>query len=341
MPKVSVIIPVYNVEKYLQACIDSLLNQTLEDIELIFVNDASPDNCSSILHENEQLHPDKIRVIDLPENLRQGGARNVGIKAAKSDIIGFVDSDDFVAPEMFEKPYMKICSTDADVVYGKFLLVDENATVSSMMNVTGNGEKWPILMSCKGKLLNEEDRNNLMISPLPLGCGLYKKALFVDNEIWFPEHIRFEDNYWGVIYKCFVNVIDVIDDVVYFYRQVSTSTIHVKNMAAIYERIEIERRLLAYMKKNNLLETYYSAMEYININRATINTFMDFLRKSDIPPKTDLLALVKALKTNFPQWHKNKYYCEMYTSKQKIRANLIINFPRLYLLCYKVIDRGI
>lgn len=94
-PKISVIIPVYNVEKYLQTCIDSLLSQSMKEIEFIFVNDASPDGSLAILQENQRLHPDQIRIIDSKVNLKQGGARNLGIAAAQAPLIGFLDSDDF------------------------------------------------------------------------------------------------------------------------------------------------------------------------------------------------------------------------------------------------------
>ena len=118
-PLISVIIPVYGVEKYLQDCIDSLLNQTFANCEFIFVNDASPDNCLNILLENQEKHPDRIVIIDSKKNLRQGGARNLGIAAAHGDYIGFVDPDDFVAPDMFKTLYEQAINTGADATYVK------------------------------------------------------------------------------------------------------------------------------------------------------------------------------------------------------------------------------
>lgn len=93
MPAVSIIVPCYNVEKYLPRCIESLVNQTLEDIEIILVNDASPDNSIKIMKEYELKYPNKIKIIDSQINLRQGGARNLGIDIATGEFIGFVDSD--------------------------------------------------------------------------------------------------------------------------------------------------------------------------------------------------------------------------------------------------------
>ncbi|WP_294594847.1 glycosyltransferase family 2 protein, partial [uncultured Rikenella sp.] len=93
--KVSVIVPCYNAEQFLTRCLDSLVNQTLEGIEIICVNDASPDNGIAILRDYETRYPNVV-VIDLKENVRQGGARNRGIEIARGEYIGFVDADDWV-----------------------------------------------------------------------------------------------------------------------------------------------------------------------------------------------------------------------------------------------------
>ena len=126
MIKVSVIVPCYNTAKYLPKCIESLLAQTLKEIELIFVNDCSPDNSIEILREYESKYPGVIRVIDSPINLRQGGARNLGINAARGEYIGFVDSDDYVMPYMFEKLYNEGIRGDYDTVGSHYLCVDQD-----------------------------------------------------------------------------------------------------------------------------------------------------------------------------------------------------------------------
>ena len=139
MPPISVIIPVYNVARYLQRCIDSLIAQTISDkIELIFVNDASPDNCLEILRENERRYPDKITVIDSAENLSQGGARNLGMLRAKGEYIGFVDSDDFVSPSMYQKLYDKAVSSDADAVFIQYASVNDNAFPADTKPIRGH-----------------------------------------------------------------------------------------------------------------------------------------------------------------------------------------------------------
>lgn len=115
-PKVSIVVPIYNVEKYLKNCVDSLLNQTLEDIEIILVDDGSPDKSGEIADEymrNEK----RIKVVH-QSNAGLGPARNSGMAVATGEYIGFIDSDDWTQPEMFERLYEAAVLENADIVVG-------------------------------------------------------------------------------------------------------------------------------------------------------------------------------------------------------------------------------
>lgn len=113
--KLSIIVPVYNVEKYLPECLDSLVKQTLDDYEIIVVNDGSPDNSQSIIDEYKASYPGLIRDIVI-DNGGQGRARNFGLDMARGDYIGFVDSDDRVEPHMFKTMYDAALENSADVL---------------------------------------------------------------------------------------------------------------------------------------------------------------------------------------------------------------------------------
>ncbi|ULQ60045.1 glycosyltransferase family 2 protein [Brucepastera parasyntrophica] len=115
MAKISIIIPVYNVEKYLRECLDSCITQTLRDIEIVCVNDASPDNSSAILDEYAKKD-NRIKVITHEKNLGLGGARNTGISAASGEYVWFVDSDDFISPHSCEILYSYAKQKNADIV---------------------------------------------------------------------------------------------------------------------------------------------------------------------------------------------------------------------------------
>ena len=105
MDKISIIVPCYNVEKYVGKCIESLLAQTIgrDKLELIFINDASTDGTLRILKAYERMDPEHICVITYDENIKQGGARNIGLSYATGNYIGFVDADDWIEPDMYER----------------------------------------------------------------------------------------------------------------------------------------------------------------------------------------------------------------------------------------------
>ena len=115
LKKVSVIVPVWGVEEYIDKCLNSLVNQTLEDIEIIVVNDESPDNSQLIIDNYVKQYPDKVKSF-VKKNGGQGSARNFGLEKATGEYIGYVDSDDYIALDMYEKLYKKAKKEKADVV---------------------------------------------------------------------------------------------------------------------------------------------------------------------------------------------------------------------------------
>jgi glycosyltransferase involved in cell wall biosynthesis len=129
LPKVSVIIPVYNVEPYLRRCLDSVVNQSLRDIEIICINDASPDNSISILLEYAAKDT-RIKVIDFEQNQGTAVARNAAMAVAQGEYIGFVDSDDYVDLDFYEKLYALAVESGADIVKGDTIITDYNGKAS-------------------------------------------------------------------------------------------------------------------------------------------------------------------------------------------------------------------
>ena len=124
MIKVSIIVPVYGVEEWLSRCLDSLVNQTLNDIEIIVVNDGSPDNSQAIIDEYERKYPDMVKGYQ-KENGGLSDARNYGMKYATGEYIAFVDSDDYVDLAMYEKLYLKAKEDNADAVTCAYFKVNE------------------------------------------------------------------------------------------------------------------------------------------------------------------------------------------------------------------------
>lgn len=181
MPKVSVIIPVYNRSEKLRRCLDSVLAQTLSDIEIILVNDASTDNSYDIMLEYEKQASDRIIVINCETNSRAGGARNIGLDTVSSDYIGFVDSDDYIAKDMYECLYNKAVSEDCDIV-------DSPVKFISSCRI-----REPIDDGFCNRTLTGKEKELLILSDGYIMTKLFRASLLNDNGIRFRPNVKLED----------------------------------------------------------------------------------------------------------------------------------------------------
>ena len=185
-PKVSVIIPVYNVEEYLRECLDSVVNQTLKEIEIICVDDGSTDNSLEILKEYAQKD-NRITVIK-QKNLYAGIARNAGLSQAKGEYLSFLDSDDFFEPNMLEEMSKKGDEDNSDVVFCGYILFDNNIKKDNFMVI------YPNEYLSKSPLSPEKIKDKLFIitNPNPW-TKLFKRKLFIDNDLHFESLLRCND----------------------------------------------------------------------------------------------------------------------------------------------------
>lgn len=178
MIKVSIIVPVYNEELYLETCIKSLLNQSLKEIEIIFVDDASKDGSLSILKKYEEMYPNKIRVYHNEVNLGQGLTRNIGIDASLGKYISFVDSDDYINSKMLEIMYNKAILNNADIVSCGISFVKDDSKLDE-----------DIYSNTIGYLYNPlEDKEKLLDESISSSNKIYKKE-FINN-------FRFIEGMW-------------------------------------------------------------------------------------------------------------------------------------------------
>ena len=215
MPKISIIVPVYNVEKYLHRCISTLVNQSLKDIEIILVNDGSIDNSGVICDEYAKID-NRIKVIH-KQNGGQSSARNEGLRNASADLVGFVDSDDWISLDMYEYLYNLQIKNDASIVACKYAFVfgnvnkENNNKIEEIVFSRDEGlEKY--LSVGAYKRINEYSVCN----------KIYKKQLFED--IFFPEGYLFEDMEinFRLFQKCSRSVFST--KVCYFYFQNNVSS---------------------------------------------------------------------------------------------------------------------
>ncbi len=202
MVKISIIIPVYNSKQYLRKCLESICNQTLQDIEIICINDCSNDNSHLILQEYAK-NDQRIKLIDLKENKGAAVARNIGIENSCGQYLGFIDSDDFIDPNFYEKLYERASKTDADVVKG-------NIAIYCPKTKSSTKEAW-IDLNDKVK----QHKANFCCS---FTSAIYKTSLIKENAIEFLEGlIHFEDPYFTIKAAIFYQKLEIIDDVFYYY----------------------------------------------------------------------------------------------------------------------------
>lgn len=238
MPEVSIIIPVYNSELYLEKCLDSLINQTLKDIEIICIDDGSKDDSLKIL--NKYANKDSRIKILKQKHKKQGAARNLGIQFATGNYIGFVDSDDWVELNMFEKLYKKAIESESDIVMCNFKAYNENAEFNEVKN-------FPPQIKYNQLYKNDEILDiiyQIFVGPV---CKLIKKSVIDEKNIYFPENIYFEDFVFYTHLMLEIQSCIFIEEPLYNYLQGSvhsTSFRKDKSQLEVFKIIKITEKLL-------------------------------------------------------------------------------------------------
>ncbi len=217
MIKVSVIVPVYNTEEYLDKCLQSLVNQTLEEIEIICVNDGSTDNSIKILKKYEKQYP-RIKILE-QQNLKQGAARNRGVKAANGEYIGYVDSDDWVDTDFFEKLYNTAKKYDSDIALATNIRIG-NGKTKKRLDITKEG--------MYSSLQNKFDVCKQAKNECPTN-KIYRREFLLKHEITWPEGVYCEDKIYTLKAVYYANSVVTVPNVNYYYYRRSGSTVKQRN----------------------------------------------------------------------------------------------------------------
>ena len=309
MPKVSVIVPVYNVYDYLDKCLDSLVNQTLKDIEIIVVNDGSPDNSQEIIDKYSKKYKNIFGYVK--ENGGLSDARNYGIKKATGEYLAFIDSDDYIDSTMLEKMYNKGTLDNLDIVLCNSINVYED---SSMVLIKTNNN------------YSDDMVKNYLVAP-PMACiRIYKRSLF--DKISFKKNIYYEDLELTPKMVKYTKKIGFIDEGLYYYYQRSGS---------IMKQKEFNNKLLDIFtvldsNKKVLIDEYYDEVEYMYITHLLRTATLRFLEYDNYKENIDKIVLV--MKDNFPKWRSNKYYLKS-SKKLQLLCNLAYNKNYLILKLIK------
>ena len=253
MVKLSVVIPVYNCEKYLEKCLNSVINQTYQDIEIICINDGSTDNSLNILKEYALKDP-RIKIISTA-NMGLSNARNVGIKKASGEYISFVDSDDWLEPQAYQLAIEAFIQHNTDFVAYLSNIVPDNDNIDpNWLNITKNYHK----LKLNG--VNYIDIKTYKKTTVTVNNKIFKTSIIKNNDINFPVGILFEDNAFITKYFLHGKLGYYIDIPLYNYRQRKDSIMYRRlkhtHTTISLDHLKIFQDVYEYYLKRNAIEQY-------------------------------------------------------------------------------------
>lgn len=295
MVKISVIVPVYNMELYLKRCLDSLVAQTIDNYEVIIVNDGSNDQSQKIIDYYLKKHPGIVKSYQ-KENGGLSDARNFGLEKAKGDFISFVDSDDWIDNNMLKLMYEKANKNNLDIVVCDFINFYDNKkqyVVKARRFTTNNVVK------------------DYFVSP-PMACNkIYRKFLFNDNR--FKKNIIYEDLELIPTLSISTINIDFIDEPLYYYYQRQGSIMNQlkfnKNILNIFEVLNSIRNKCTI---SNTDIFFKNEIEYLYIEHLLRSASLRF--SSTKNSLENVKRISSLIKTEFPNWFSNPYFKKRGTS---------------------------
>lgn len=314
MVKVSVIVPVYNVYNYLDKCLNSLVNQTLKEIEIIIVNDGSPDKSEEIIDLYTHKYPKKIKAFKT-KNGGQGSARNYGLKYATGEYIGYVDSDDYVALDMYEKLYHQAKKEKADIAICSDVIVYEDKETMKVNQIIR---------------VIEDDKINAFFGNMGVCNKIYKKSLLAD--LSFRSKVWYEDLDFTVKVLSRAKKITYLNEGLYYYLLRTGSTMNNSNIKRNLEIIEAFDNLIHDPSID------HEIIEFLAIDHIYISAIVRVIRaRGDKATTKDIIKeLTNYVTTNFKDFKKNKYL--KYLSRNRYIVYKLLNY-KLYSIIKLIFRR--
>ena len=322
MPKASVIVPVYNVEAYLEKCVQSILLQTEQDFELLLVDDGSTDSSGQLCEELAK-QDSRIRVIH-QENQGLGGARNTGIREAKGDWLLLVDSDDWIEPEILEKSLEAGLREEADMVVFPFRSVDEEGRELAVFR-----ENIPV-----GRAFALKERKDILLTAPVAWNKLYRTAFFRETGLAYPSRVWYEDIRTTPKLMALARRMVFISDIGYNYLQRQGSIMNSGKVARNVEIIEAFDDILPWFREHGLFAEYRQELEYLAVFHAYLTASVRVILADR---KSPLLARLAAyLQEQFPTWQKNAYLPRLGAKRRLLVSLLGIKWYWAVALLFKL-----
>ena len=319
--KLSIIVPVYGVEKYIDKCLNSLVKQSLKEIEVIVVNDGTKDNSQKIIDKYVKKYPDKIKSY-IKENGGQGSARNYGLKKATGEYIGYVDSDDFVEKDMYKKLYNKAKENNYDIVVcGNYNVSEDyqNKNIDTFINNYNT------------------DLENIFFGKMAVWNKIYKRDILIKNKLEFKEKVWYEDLAFTLKAIMNSNTFAFIDEPLYDYLIREGSTMNNSNVQRNLEILDAFNDILSYIKHNKK-EEYFSKIEFLAIDHIYISAIVRVLKADadDKVKRETINKLIDYMNTSFPNYKNNKYINTLSKNRKIIYKLINIKMYGLINLIFKV-----
>ena len=319
--KLSIIVPVYGVEKYIDKCLNSLVKQSLKEIEVIVVNDGTKDNSQKIVDKYVKKYPDKIKSY-IKENGGQGSARNYGLKKATGEYIGYVDSDDFVEKDMYKKLYNKAKENNYDIVVcGNYNVSEDyqNKNIDAFINNYNT------------------DLENIFFGKMAVWNKIYKRDILIKNKLEFKEKVWYEDLAFTLKAIMNSNTFAFIDEPLYDYLIREGSTMNNSNVKRNLEILDAFNDILSYIQHNKK-EEYFSKIEFLAIDHIYISAIVRVLKaEADDKVKRETInKLIDYMNKKFPNYKNNKYINTLSKNRKIIYKLINIKMYGLINLIFKV-----
>lgn len=329
--KLSVIVPVYNMaaEDKLRWCMDSLVKQTISDYEIIAVDDCSTDASLSILRKYEQEYPGKVHVIASPKNRKQGGAKNLGLAEAKGDWIGFIDADDWVTADFYERLLRKAEETGADMVGCDYHLTPEHSMKLGQIVPNNKTEQTGIL--------NHEKYASLILDGGSLVVKIYKRHIILDYPNRFPEGIFYEDNAISNSWMLRAKHFSYLPEPLYYYYQHETSTVHTITQKRCEDRMQAARVMVEEARQFGFLEEYYAEIESSFTTLFYVNTLFSYMAGVKRKSLRFIRAMGKEMRETFPDFEQNRYYLQRVHEEERKLIAMQQKSTLYFMVYYKLL----
>lgn len=301
MIKVSVILPVYGVADYIEACTHSLLAQTLQEVEFLFVDDHGPDDSIAILQRTIEGHPraSQFRVLTPEHNLGAGMARNFGIPEAKGEYISFIDPDDTVEPDMLE------------VLYNKAKLFNADICCCYMQKCFPDGSTGDLLVNphvTEGPLTHDNRAYVLTHYVSLFASMIYRREMVINNDIHFPEDRAADDSFFVSCVWMKAASVAYVDRPLYHYLIRPGSVTTTLQSDKYKKRLAVFGKLMQYARDHNVYDEFKPELDYMYLKKGYLSSVANHVRNSSKPSKEAFAEIYGELLKQVPDYKRNHYY---------------------------------